>query len=81
MKYRAEVKFNDKTAKQTYNSETMKQRLVNENGFVSYIEGTDETRYLDMVRRFEAKAQTEGYYFKVDRFVDGKWLTYTEVEV
>ena len=81
MKYRAEVKFGDKVAKQTYNSATGKQRLVNENGFVSYIEGTDEVKYQDMIRRFEAKAQESGYYFRVDKKIDNKWQTYLEVEV
>ncbi len=81
MKYRAEVSFEGKTARQQYNTATLKQRIVNENGFVTYNKEVPEVKFLDMVKRFEAKAQESGYYFRVDKKIDNKWITYTEVEV
>ena len=79
MKYRAEVKTEDKTAKLTYDSNHKFIRRVNENGFVNKAI-LEESDFLNQVKRFESKAQQEGYYFRVDRFLDNKWITYLEVE-
>jgi predicted NAD/FAD-binding protein len=79
MRYKAKVIFNGKIAKQTYNSDTQEQRIVNENGFVIHNTMT-ERNFLNLVKAFESKAFAEGFYFQVKRFIGNKWVTYLEVE-
>ncbi len=79
MKYRAEVTFNEKTARQMYNSITQQQKIINENGFVCYNK-VKESDYIKMLLAFEDKAIVEGYRFKIWKKINRKWVLYSEVE-